>query len=231
MIVNLKYENNPYLVMRSVSVIGSFNDFVAGLNPMQLSDGYWQTEIELPPGEHKYKFFINGEIKLNDPMANMYLPDEKEELWSTIIINEQNQRLYNNEQYTVNLEDYAVTNTVTESPVAVNKKRFDKTVDKQVVIRFEFNNITGLHAVTVVWYDSYGRVYEFGENSLYSDEESTEQSVSLWFWIDLDDAEKECQEGVWTLKLFIDGSYILEDQVTITRVITYSSKGLYNSFT
>ena len=108
---------------------------------MKLSGGCWWTEIRLGPGEYRYKLLINGEIALNDPMANIYLPDEKEELWSTIMINSDDKKLYNNEQYIVNLESYAVTNVVTELPVSVNKKRFDKTVDKQAVTRFEFNNI------------------------------------------------------------------------------------------
>ena len=231
MVVNFKYKDSPEFKIDSISVIGEFNNFNEEKNMMQLSDGYWQTDIDFVHGKHLYKFFVNGIIKLNDPLSNMYLADDKGELWSAVIINEQNQRLYDDNQYTVNIESYAVANMITDSDIAVNKKNFNKTYDKQAVLRFGFNKITGLHAVTAVWYDPYGRVYEISENSLFADQGSPNRTVFLWFWISLKNQQKECLEGTYTIKLFIDGNYTLEDEIMIIRAITYSSKGYFNMYT
>jgi hypothetical protein len=215
-----------------MSAIGSFNNFELEKNIMRLQGGYWVTDVDLLPGDHRYKFLINGVMKLNDPVANLYLPDENEELWTVISINQQNQRLYNNQQYTVNLKGYCLTNCVTDQRILRNKQNFDKATDKKVVARFEFDHIAGLHTVTALWVDCYGRFYKYSENSLYTDRDKGEESVFLWFWIDLDNTSAE---GVYSLKLFIDGSFVLEDEIRILSALTYLHDGyphakLYNEF-
>lgn len=221
MVVRLNYACSPYFSIKSISVIGSFNSYDPNKNKMKLRNGCWITEIDLPPGEHRYKLLINGEIKLNDPAANVYLPDEKEELWSIILINDQNQRLYNNEQYAVNLKDYCLANRITDQEIIQNKRSFSNTTDKKIVARFAFDHVTGLHAVTAVWYDRYGRFYEYAENSLYVDNDSKDEATFLWFWMDLDDPTREFEEGIYRLMLFINGKYILQDEITVLRDISY----------
>ncbi|WP_410513270.1 hypothetical protein PaeBR_02025 [Paenibacillus sp. BR2-3] len=158
---------------------------------------------------------------LNDPMANLYLPNESDELWSTIIINDLDQRLYNNEQYTVHIESYAVSGMITPAPISNDKKGFHLSSDKMVVVRLGFTNLSGLHAVTALWFDARGVLHDAAENMLCADEGSPDKPVFIWFWLPLNDAQRDYPEGVWTIKLFLDGSYVLEDQVTITNAIAF----------
>ena len=58
--VTFTYRPPPGLEVRSVSLRGSFNNW--GEWPMKKNpDGSWSLTVDLPPGEHAYKFFINGQ--------------------------------------------------------------------------------------------------------------------------------------------------------------------------
>ena len=226
--IKVEFKEIPDIAVKTVSVIGSFNNYDESAGILQKEGNLWSTYVELSPGEHYYKFLINHEIRLNDPNANVYLPHKEDELWSVIMINGKGERLYNNEQYTVNIEDYAVCGTITDAPIGVNKKNFNMLMDKKIVVRFGFEEITGLHAVTALWYDAKGQLHEVAENMLYADE-NPEERVYLWYWIDLGEPGVEYPEGMWTMKLFVDGSYILEDQFFLSRSFTYSKNTLLHN--
>ena len=52
-----------------VHVVGSFNGWKPGVTPMRRDSlGDWSTEIELPRGEHRYRFLVDGEWR-DDPAA------------------------------------------------------------------------------------------------------------------------------------------------------------------
>ena len=52
----------------SVNWVGAFNGWNTSANPMaQGADGSWSIVLALPPGEHEYKFFVNGANWLADP--------------------------------------------------------------------------------------------------------------------------------------------------------------------
>ncbi|WP_243090058.1 alpha-amylase family glycosyl hydrolase [Thermus neutrinimicus] len=57
--VTFRYTPPPGLEVRSVSLRGSFNQW--GETPMQRENGSWAVTVDLDPGEHQYKFFINGQ--------------------------------------------------------------------------------------------------------------------------------------------------------------------------
>ena len=52
-----------------------------------------------------------------------------------------------------------------ETEIGVNKKNFNLLMDKKIVVRFDFREITGLYVVTAIWYDARGRLFEVSENS------------------------------------------------------------------
>jgi len=55
---------------KSVSVIGSFNDWSPNAHPMQEDEtGTWIISIELPPGKHQYQYMIDGRAALADPYS------------------------------------------------------------------------------------------------------------------------------------------------------------------
>lgn len=224
--VRIDFEEIPELEVKSVSVIGSFYAYDAAKGVLEKEGEVWFTDIMLESGEYYYKFLINDEILLNDPKANIYLPHREDELWSVIKINEEGERLYNNEAYRVQVDDYAVSGAVTEDKILVNKKSFYLRMDKQLVVRFGFREITGLHAVTVLWYNSRGMLYQVSEDKLYADE--NQEKVFLWYWLELTELEQEVDEGIWTMKLLIDGSYILEDRFSLLSFATYSKEALIN---
>lgn len=223
--IKLELQDIPELNINTVSVIGSFNHYDETAGMLQKEGETWTTDVELAPGEHYYRYLINHEIQLNDPAANLYLPHKDEQLWSVITINEKGERLYNNEQYALSIEEYAVSTTLTDAEIGVNKKHFNLLMDKKIVVRLGFREITGLHTVTALWYDSRGQLREIAENMLYADE-NPEDTVYLWFWTDLGEQGVEYPEGLWTMKLFIDGSYILEDQYQISRSFIYGKNTL-----
>ena len=47
----------------------------------------------------------------------------------------------------------------------------------------------------------------------------------MWFWMDLEDDTRKYPHGTWTMKLFIDGEFILEDEFNLLEANSYSSQG------
>ncbi len=219
MIVKFEFQQIQNFNIDSVSVIGSFNQYNAIMGRMYKRDNTWYLDVELKEGEYYYKFLINDQIKLNDPSANVYSPGKDNEVWSVLIMNHENKRLYNNTQYTVNIENYNITNLVHEQQLDSNKRDFNLFLDKKVVARFEFNNITGFHSATAVWCTPDGKIFNAAESILVSVEGN--KSTFIWFILQIDDNNHTYPEGLWTLKLFIDGSYILEDRFNLSKRNTY----------
>jgi 1,4-alpha-glucan branching enzyme len=64
---------------RSVHLIGGFNEWNRAADPMRMDDqGWWSTEMDLPPGKHEYQFLIDGEKVVSDPHARA-VKDELDE--------------------------------------------------------------------------------------------------------------------------------------------------------
>ncbi len=54
---------------REVSVVGDFNDWQPGVNPMKRQpDGGWTVQVTLHHGHHLYRFLVDGTSVL-DPRA------------------------------------------------------------------------------------------------------------------------------------------------------------------
>ena len=222
--VKFQYEENKHLPINTISVIGKFNDYDPNKGVMIKEDNKWIFKCDLQTGDHPYKFLINGELKLNDSTANIYLPDDNEELWSIVKINENDQRMYNNTQYTTHIENYNISSSVSEQKNIINKKNFNITLDRKIVTRFQFTNVTGLHTVTTAWYTPTGDLFQVTENNLFMTPD-VKEPIMLWFWIDLTDNTRKYPFGTWTMKFFIDGEFILEDQFKLLKNSLYSPQG------
>lgn len=199
-------------------MLGSFNAYQKDVGIMQKEGDIWWIDVEPHVGENYYKFLINDELELNDPYANIYFPNKDEELWSVMLIDKNGDRLYNPAEYVINLEDYAISTVVTEENIPVNKKNFNKKIDKKVVARFGFHGVTGAHEVTCLWYNPMGQLVEYAQNIIVEDTEA----FYTWFWFDILEAH---QAGVWRLQLFIDGNFVLEDQFSICEAYIYTVNG------
>jgi 1,4-alpha-glucan branching enzyme len=59
-----------------VTIAGCFNDWDATENPLTQGDGgMWTCSLMLEPGEHEYRFVVDG-AWCDDPMAEMRRPNE-----------------------------------------------------------------------------------------------------------------------------------------------------------
>lgn len=222
-----EYEETHYLPIRSISVIGDFNDYDTNKGKMSKSGNKWVLESQVKQGQHFYKFLINECIKLNDPIANLYLPNPRdEELWSILIVNEEGNRLYNNSEYAIHIQNYNITNNIYEKQTDINKKDFNTLLDKKVVTRFEFINVTGLHSVSAVWFNSYGELFDAAESMLFTPEGHGDQPIIIWFSLDIQDNKRIYSDGLWTIRLFIDGSFILEDKFNLGKLGIYPQNSI-----
>lgn len=220
MSIQIRYKEQPGIQAETVSVLASFCNYDEEKGKMHRENGYWIYETKLPAGEYYYKFLINGSLLLNDPEASCYAPrrEEDDELWSYFRVALSGKRLFNNTIYHVTVADYSLSAAVAEGTV-VEKHRFSAVLDKRVVARFGFSEITGVHSVTVLWCDYSGSIREYSEQLLLPEE----TQATLWFWIDLE--KLECPEGKWVMKLYIDGTYVLGDDFCIGTAFLYDREG------
>ena len=55
--------------VKSVSVAGDFNHWNSSDNPMiHIGDSIWTITLQLQPGKYQYRFFIDGEKWIKDPL-------------------------------------------------------------------------------------------------------------------------------------------------------------------
>lgn len=222
--VLFKYNNDENMDIRTMSIIGSFNNYDSSVDVMSNINGEWICECDLKEGEHAYRFLVNGNLTINDPFANIYYPDEEDKLWSIVVIDNKDQRLYNNTQYSLNIDDYCLSSSMNESNII--KKEFNELIDDKIVARFDFTNVSGLHTATVAWYGPTGRMIQVTENNVFCPEGYI-KPIKLWFWLDLKDKNIQKNEGNWIIKLFIDGEYILEDDFQLSKRNLYSTNIRY----
>ncbi|HYF51695.1 MAG TPA: diguanylate cyclase [Planctomycetota bacterium] len=72
----LKFMPEQARSARTVHVIGDFNGWDKGADPLQRDDkGVFNLELRLAPGRYAYKFLINGEWFLADPLCNEFTLD------------------------------------------------------------------------------------------------------------------------------------------------------------
>ena len=209
---HITYQQEEQFDIQTVSIVGNFNEWNKMTHQLvKNEDGIWETEIEFPEGQSLYKFVFNDEMTMNDPTANIYMPDENGEMMSVMLIDEETgRRLYNNEQYNLEVSAYSLNNYISERLEVVKKSYFlDK--DRKVVLGMGFKQITGIHAVTVAWYSPDGALQRFAESNLIQPEEQEE--VKVWFWLPL---EEDMPLGQWRIKVFIDGAFVLQDDIGIS---------------
>ena len=60
------------VAVASVSIVGSFNDWVPAAHPMKLDakKGLWSKTILFKPGRHSFRYFADNETWINDPAAD-----------------------------------------------------------------------------------------------------------------------------------------------------------------
>lgn len=61
----VKFLLPAYFDAEKVFLSGNFNDWSLSANPMKRTSRGWETEVELDPGKHLYKFVVDGQWKLD----------------------------------------------------------------------------------------------------------------------------------------------------------------------
>ena len=71
---------------RKVCIVGDFNDWKPDAHPMKRrTGGFWNAQISLPHGHHRYHFLVDGSVAL-DPRANGEVLNDKKERVSLIAV-------------------------------------------------------------------------------------------------------------------------------------------------
>lgn len=222
--IELMYKETPYVNVRTVDLVWRVQGDRTKNALMKKDEAKWTYEAELESGEYYYKFRINNEFLLPDPMNNLFSFDENGNLWTLLIVGQDGIMQYNS-NFTIHLSEYCLLPIVTGRNVIASKRYYNVDLARQIVARFRFDRITGIHMVTVVWCQPDKKMYSFSEHVLY--EEEIKEEVTLWFELGLDEIRRKKILGIWYLKMFIDGEFILEDMFTIEKLRDRNSKNQY----
>ncbi|SFC07560.1 Glycogen recognition site of AMP-activated protein kinase [Marinospirillum celere] len=190
--------------------------------PMKLTKQGWKVSLSLPAGEYKYAFIVNGGIRLNDPEANAYAPDDDEKIWSVLLINAKGQRLHSNQSYRVHLHDYSLATRFDGPGLPGVHKQINLAIDESIVSRFEFTQVEGLHTVTLAWYTPDARLLQWSDHYLVENE--TSAPIELMFRCQPKTLMQSPLLGIWSLKMFIDGAFVLEDDFKVVDEEVYSRR-------
>ncbi len=211
--VLLKYDD-PAQAIETVAVIGAFNDYDPVRGAMRQEADGWHFACTLPQGEYPYRFLINGELEVVDPYNGLHDIDSTDKLWSLLLIDANGDRLFNAVQQSVTVADYNLSPVLSEASAPL-QKHYTYQKDKQVVACFTFENIVGIHVATVAWYTPDGKLHSYADNAFY--EEKPDATATVWFWLSTEEVAKGSTPGAWSLRLFLNGQWMLEDTFTIEK--------------
>lgn len=187
--------------------------------PMSFQNSIWQCEVDLPAGEHLYKFIVNDELPLCDPYNNLLDLDEDENLCSLLIINDDENVSINPLQYHVTIEQYRLS--ANESLQGLGA--YQNVIDEKISATIMCSNVSGIHLLTAAWYTPNNTLYEYSESPLCS--EQINEQVSTRFWIEKSKAQKESVSGLWTFMLFLDGKLLLSDKFSLPSDNSFTNFG------
>ena len=181
---------------------------------MSKDGGYYVAYIELTAGEYYYKYLQGDGLELIDKKNKDIFIDESG-CWSVLTIDEDGV-VEKEIESSATLIEYGISHKMMEVvPDKAESKVFDVNKDKEAVCLLSFNEIKGLHVVTVAWYNPSGELYKFAENDFGSYEEADDDKVMVRFWLNLAGID-EADFGDWTVRAFLDGEMIKEDNIIIS---------------
>lgn len=180
--------------------------------------------LESGEGIVRYKFVINGIIRLNDPYALKYIRDDNGEIWSVpntnMPIQSRNISMngYIGINGQININEYSISNIITnKAGQSVQKKEF--VCDRPLNLYFLMNlsGVRSLHSITVIYFQPDGRIYYLEEGGIYADEEDCDVDIILKKRIS--ETEMRFAEGVWQIRAFLDGKSVIKDYFILKRNI------------
>lgn len=208
-------ENLP---INSVSLL--LHDLSGQIQTFQMlfTDSVWQYKAPLSPGEYLYKFLINEDILLCDPYNNLFDLDANQDVWSLLIIDDEENLCINPSRFHVTVSNYMLS----PNEPANNLGAYKDLASDKISATITCKEITGVHVLTAAWYKPDEILYEYSENPLCADPQSDD--VSTMFWIENNETVQEFP-GLWTFRLFLDGKLLLTDKFSILGCSSFSNYG------
>ncbi len=160
----------------------------------------WCIDVKEMKEKFIYKFAINKTIRINDPMADEYMMMSNGEVWS--VINNKKEKIVG---YKDDLFKYAEIEVINKNKVQLIADIM--TMDK-------------IHTVSVLWYQSDGKIICFEEYCIIDEQVKIKEYV---FELDLTDKVK--RSGLYKTTLLIDGEQVYSNYFELVKLknteITY----------
>ncbi|MBQ9699159.1 MAG: hypothetical protein IJV71_00900 [Lachnospiraceae bacterium] len=167
---------------------------------------YLDTDMEIS----RYKYIVNDIIRLNDPMTNQYIYDEKWEVWSVPTLDA------GDKPY---LATYNVSNSMCNGVKGSIKKTeyvYDHPFD--IYIGVDICKVKGLHSLTYICFQPDGRIYMLEESSM-GQFEPNEADYEVVFKNRVSRIQGRNAEGMWSFAVYLDGKQIIKDYFVVKRKI------------
>ena len=75
-VVKVTFVLPPEIEGDSVHLVGEFNDWQTSHAMRKQKDGSWRITVGLAPhGEYQFRYLVDGQRWLNDPLADRYVPN------------------------------------------------------------------------------------------------------------------------------------------------------------
>jgi 1,4-alpha-glucan branching enzyme len=68
-----------------VHVVGGFNHWSRTATPMLLDGGHWEARLQLPPGEYRFRYLVDGHRWLTDWAAFGAIPNRIDG-WDSVVV-------------------------------------------------------------------------------------------------------------------------------------------------
>ncbi len=222
MVFEFYFENTYYLPVYEVSVIGRFNHYDPKANILKRhKDGYHGTAM-FSPGEYEYKFLINGVLRLNDPAAQYYRKDKNGEVWTVLVIDKNGNRLSSETEQRIELYNHVICGQMVENMEACYSRECFTHADERVCAGYGFGNILGTHSITAIWVNPDLAMHHICEHVIEVLPGDMNNATDVWFWLDFHEKRRYYPKGVWRIKLYINGNFIMEDKFHFESGYLYS---------
>ena len=158
----------------------------------------------------RYKFVVNGIIRLNDPNAAGYVEDEKWEVWSVP---------GECEIQKPKLSFYNISNNMSNG-VAKSIKKAAYTLDRPLDIYAgaDIAHVKGLHSLTYICFQPDGSIYKLEECSI-GQFEKNEADYEVVFRNHIVATLGRAAEGMWSFQIFLDGKSVVKDYFVLKRKV------------
>lgn len=204
--MRIVFKNDDFGEIEEISIVIAINNRVL-TRKMLKTDNCWIIDMNIPDGEHMYKYIINESIRFNDKDAYKYVRWKDGEVWSVLKV-ESGQIMQQNFRKPV-ITGYSMTPGVRYGQYNSNHL-FNNTLDEKYSISIDVSEITGIHSITAIWYREDGSIYHIEEQVIDCPQENYIYTANTVFWINIPAILYDTGNN-WTVEIYIDGALKIKD--------------------